>query len=285
MRKKDPFFEKPYFLLRTIKGLNRQGKGKMIGQEHIQTLKGFGLSGLQAKTYLTLLELGEADTKTIAQASNVARQEIYRVMPSLQELGLGKKRMGKPAHFKATPLEDALEILIKKEKEKINRLEDKHSRLIANLQNESTDIFSAVEAQFIVTSKFVPFFDSHEKLLAQTKEKIDIMVPAIGLDRFSKSWAQLKKLMKKRRDLKVRVVIQKVEEDNSLPKLILDYPDFELRYAPKDVTFGMYIFDQRELTLSIAENNGLPSLWSNNPNLVILAENYYKQMWEKATEA
>ncbi|MCW4028492.1 MAG: hypothetical protein NWE92_02445 [Candidatus Bathyarchaeota archaeon] len=260
----------------------------MIGQEHIQTLKGFGLSGLQAKTYLTLLELGEADTKTIAKASNVARQEIYRVMPSLQELGLGKKRigkMGKPAHFKATPLEDALDILIKKEKEKITRLEDKHSRLINNLQNERTDKFNAVETQFIVTSKLMPFFDSHEKLLSQTKEKIDIMVPAIGLDRFSKSWAQLKKVMNKRRDLKVRVVIQKVKEDATLPKTILDYPDFELRYAPKDVTFGMYIFDQRELTLSIAENDGLPSLWSNNPNLVILAENYYNQMWEKATEA
>ncbi|MCW4047841.1 MAG: hypothetical protein NWE99_09855 [Candidatus Bathyarchaeota archaeon] len=59
--------------------------------ECVQTLMGLGLTLLQAKTYLALATLGKADVKMISKASNVARQDIYRVMPVLQKLGLGKK--------------------------------------------------------------------------------------------------------------------------------------------------------------------------------------------------
>jgi sugar-specific transcriptional regulator TrmB len=60
-------------------------------QDDIQTLTDLGLSLLQAKTYLNLAKLGKANVQTIAKASNVARQDIYRVMPKLQKLGLAEK--------------------------------------------------------------------------------------------------------------------------------------------------------------------------------------------------
>ena len=63
----------------------------LMQKEQIQTLMAFGLTSLQAKTYLALAKLGKADVKTIAKVSKVARQDIYRIMPTLQKWGLEKK--------------------------------------------------------------------------------------------------------------------------------------------------------------------------------------------------
>ncbi|MEX2723761.1 MAG: helix-turn-helix domain-containing protein [Candidatus Freyarchaeota archaeon] len=66
--------------------------------EYIQTLTDLGLTFLQAKTYLNLAKLGKANVQTIAKASNVARQDIYRIMPSLQKLGLAEKNHSQTNH-------------------------------------------------------------------------------------------------------------------------------------------------------------------------------------------
>jgi DNA polymerase III alpha subunit len=50
-----------------------------------------GLTLLQAKIYLALSKTGKATIKTISKASNSARQDIYRIMPTLQKLGLAEK--------------------------------------------------------------------------------------------------------------------------------------------------------------------------------------------------
>jgi hypothetical protein len=34
--------------------------------------------------------------------------------------------------------------------------------------------------------------------------------------------------------------------------------------------------------MSISPKTGLPSLWSNNPNMVTLAQNHFDLLWKKA---
>ena len=58
------------------------------GCRFIQVLMKLGLSFVQAKIYLVLVGLGEADVKTVSLVSSVSRQEVYRVMPQLLEAGL-----------------------------------------------------------------------------------------------------------------------------------------------------------------------------------------------------
>ena len=165
----------------------------MIVDKQIKTLQDFGLSFLQAKTYLILVQLGEADAKTIARASNVARQEIYRVMPSLQKLGLGEKIIGKPVIYKATPLEDALLILIQKQKEAFTELDNKRCWLLQNFFMDGTKAaIDDNDTQFIITSELSLFFNTQRKLLQKTQESIDIMLPFIFYpDRFCQMWTQL----------------------------------------------------------------------------------------------
>ena len=91
----------------------------IIDSKHIQALMNLGLTLLQAKTYLTLTKLGKADIKGISKASNVVREEIYRIMPKLEKIGLVEKIVGRPTVYEALPLKEGLSMLL------ISRTEEK----------------------------------------------------------------------------------------------------------------------------------------------------------------
>ena len=76
----------------------------MLQEDCINSLMELGLTLVQAKIYLTLTKLDNATIKAISKNSNLARQDIYRIIPSLQKLGLVEKIIDKPTKYKATPI-------------------------------------------------------------------------------------------------------------------------------------------------------------------------------------
>ena len=60
-------------------------------ENHYEKLVKFGLSPNQAKTYLTLVRLGECTAKRIWENSEIPREEVYRKLNELQEFGIGIK--------------------------------------------------------------------------------------------------------------------------------------------------------------------------------------------------
>jgi sugar-specific transcriptional regulator TrmB len=253
----------------------------MIEDRHIQTLQAFGLSFLQAKTYLTLLTLEETDIKTIARNSGVARQEIYRTMPLLEKLGLTQKILGKPITYQATPLKDTLGILLERQQERVADLQTKQDWLITNfsIDNVAEKRVCEDDTQFIITSELTLFYNVQEKLLTKTQESIDIIVPFVS-QKFSKYWLQLSNAIAKNKELKVRLIIRETDGE-TLPRKLLDAPNFQLRYARYPVAFGLTIFDRKEATIAMSEN-GLPSLWSNNQSIVSLAISNFDVRWKRA---
>lgn len=115
-------------------------KASIVQDEHVQTLMGLGLKFLQAKTYLALAKLGKADVKTISKASNVARQDIYRIIPTLEKLGLAEKIIANPTMYKATPIKEGLSILLQNRKEEIADLQKKTTSLINNFHANNIKI-------------------------------------------------------------------------------------------------------------------------------------------------
>jgi CheY-like chemotaxis protein/sugar-specific transcriptional regulator TrmB len=98
----------------------------------------FGVTNTQAKIYIVLDVLGVASASEIASLSEVRREEVYRVLPELEKLGLVARRLETPRRFLAVEVKMALETLIKAkrktmEKEIIN-LRQKKVELIAQLK-------------------------------------------------------------------------------------------------------------------------------------------------------
>jgi sugar-specific transcriptional regulator TrmB len=255
----------------------------IIEDSYVQTLQAFGLSFVQAKTYFTLLKLQEGDIKTIAANVGVARQEIYRTMPSLEKLGLTQKIIGKPITYKVTPLRDALGILLERQQEKVADLQTKQDWMMTHFcfDNQGEKRSCEDDSQFMITSELTLFSSVHQKLFLKTEESIDISVPFIS-EKFLKYWVQLGDVIAKKKKLKVRVIApENSKEVKMLPRKLLDAPNFQLKLAKDPFAFGLTIFDRKETTIAISEK-GLPSLWSNNPSIVSLAKNNFDVLWKRA---
>ena len=72
-------------------------------EEDAKTLSGLGITISQGKVYLALLRLKAASrVHTIAKFTDIPRQDVYRLLDELMQLGIVQKTLVKPATFKAT---------------------------------------------------------------------------------------------------------------------------------------------------------------------------------------
>ena len=90
----------------------------MANDENTDLLLGLGLSLNQARVYLAILKLERTAVGQIAKFSKVRREDVYRILPTLEKMGLIERLMGKPVEIRATPISDALTFLVAEEKTK-----------------------------------------------------------------------------------------------------------------------------------------------------------------------
>src|SRR5674476_1088370 len=90
----------------------------MSSDENTDLLLGLGLTLNQAKVYLAVLKLEKTTVGQVAKYSKVRREDVYRTLPSLEKMGLIERLLGKPTEIRATPISDALSLLVSEEKNK-----------------------------------------------------------------------------------------------------------------------------------------------------------------------
>jgi sugar-specific transcriptional regulator TrmB len=254
----------------------------MIQEEQIQTLSGLGLSFLQAKTYMNLAKLGKADARTISKTSSVARTDVYRIMLTLEKLGLVERIIAETTIYRATPINESISILLQKRREDSAVLEKKANSLLKSFQ--SSDLKDSLEEnpQFKITSEMRLLLKMHENLIRSAQATVDIIMPAkiLQLMLFNHQYF----FKEAQKNIKIRILIQKVGEKTPVitPEDLSKKRLIEIRYSSNSDLFGMHIFDGKEVTYQISEKNILPSLWSNDCNVIKLAESYFKNIWNNA---
>jgi sugar-specific transcriptional regulator TrmB len=258
----------------------------MIQDKHIQTLMDLGLTLLQAKTYLALANLENADVKTIAKTANVARQDIYRIMLTLQKLGLAEKMIAKPTMYKATPLNKGLSTLLQNKTENHIELQKKTNTLINNFKKDNRGIkLQENESQFIITSEKSLFHKKIKNGIDAAQTSVDTIYSREGFKALLFHHRQcIKRAMN--RGVKIRVITEKPENQTSVLRTVQDLtanPLFKLKYASSFSQIGMVIFDNKEVHLRIADG-AVPSFWSNHPNLVKLSASYFEGLWNKIND-
>ena len=107
----------------------------MLQTEDINGLACLGLTVLQAKVYLTLVNQKKATIKKISQISGVARQEIYRVICELQERGLVEKVIAKPTEYIPVPIQDGIKILVDRKHKESSESNKKAMKLLKKYKN------------------------------------------------------------------------------------------------------------------------------------------------------
>lgn len=254
--------------------------------EAVETFASLGLNLSQARVYLALVENGVSTAQEISTMSGVNRQEIYRIMPKLQEIFLVEKIISKPIKWKATPIQDGVSILMEHRKNEISELQAKATKIITELKrNKKRAAHQKDEPQFIM----MPGKDAHLKWLNHTFKNVQKTNDSILTwnDYRTLTFLFEKELKQcSNRAVKTRLIIYVPERDKTVYKSDQTYNINDQKlflFTPPLVLGGL--FDTKELVIATEQNdpikNGEKVFWSNNPSLIALFQNYFEQLWKR----
>jgi sugar-specific transcriptional regulator TrmB len=256
--------------------------------ERIETLIRLGLTLNQARAYLALVEFGSASAREIAKKAHITRQDIYRVIPTLQETGIIEKTLSNPALYTALSMQQGISILLKRKIVEQQELQKKTTELLLDFKNYSGERASENSDFIIVTGR-----DAIVQRIRNNLLKVQIGLDVvISKRRFVAIMPELADLFLKalKRGIKFRVVTEQQEYEQSIQEMLnslVMQPGFEIRYLSEQPESVVSILDgdQAIVTLSsTAPFNETSALLSGNSCFVALAQSYFKVKWRSAQQ-
>lgn len=263
-------------------------------EKTVEILCDFGLTRNQAKVYIAVAQLGLPSVGQIAKLSKVRREDVYRVLPKLEKMGLIERLLGKPTKLRATPVKDALAVLVKNEerraREKVAVLKTKTETFLKTFNTNSLKLkLENEEPNFALLSQRDGILNKLLTVIRDSEKEIDMMCSTTKLVQFLHTFAeQLKKTIKK--GVKVRIISEVPEYGDFLPRVLEEYlspgHSVDLRYT--DLASGHYTvsdFAQALIATTTEGNMGdNPCLWTNNKNLVGLLQGNFENLWHNSLD-
>lgn len=99
----------------------------------IKALIGLGLTRVDAEVYVYIAKKGPQTGVDLAKALNINKQKMYTSLRNLQTKGLVTKDR---TIFSALPFEEALDLLIKMEKEQAQIMQESKEELLTTWETE-----------------------------------------------------------------------------------------------------------------------------------------------------
>jgi sugar-specific transcriptional regulator TrmB len=257
----------------------------------IETLTKLGLNGVQARAYLTLLRIGPSKAKEVAKASNIARPDIYRTISKLQELSLVEKIITTPARFKAVPIAEAMTMLFRRKERENSKIRKNAANMVARYKEngDPTAASRTENDQFILIPKKEPIVVNTKSLAETTQETICYVIPLKKLLPLMINYSEIFHNAIERK-VKIMIITEKPENEEHLMKRINELnksSNFELRMVTSPITVHFGIFDNQKILLSTSAKSQFseaPAIFSNNPDIIDLATNYFETEWTTAIE-
>jgi sugar-specific transcriptional regulator TrmB len=249
-------------------------------------LVNLGLTVLQAKVYLALAKSGVSTGRATAKAAKVASQDVYRVLIELQEKGMIEKIISKPNKYRPIPLEEGLSMLLQRRSKQTIEIENRMTEIVKNFSgidkieddNEKCQ-FVCVPQKEIIEKKFRNGFET-----AQTSVDLSSEFQC-SMEGAERSLDIILKSIK--RNVKFRELIDlsqgRCQESRAFSTLKRNL-SYQTRFFCSTFPVKLQIKDKQEVLISIKNaksNLDTPYLWSNNPCLVHVIQQWYDIMWEK----
>ncbi len=240
---------------------------------------------LEAKVYLALVKLDEASAKTISKASKVSQPDVYRVLSKLENDGLIERIIAIPSRFKATPIDEGIAILLQRRDTQSAILHKQANELIQNVKGKSTTASSNQEeaAQFIL----VPGVHVH-RIRNAVENAQSLVLCFTTLDMFRKVRFITEDVWKRgvQRKLDYRFIIGKPYDEKvalELDPVLKNNPFFKVRFMVASMPCVILI-DKKEVFMRTELNLEAPVLWSNNPYIVAMIQEYFETLWKTCEE-
>jgi len=263
-------------------------------EQNAQTLSSFGLTVKQAKVYLALVSLGIAPVGEISKLSKVRREEVYRILPKLEKMGLIEKTLTAPVKLKAASVDNALSILIREEEEssknRLIELASKKQEFLEHFRTGSKDGKFGNGEQFSIISEKAVGLSKIESLINNARTEIEYCVSREKLLQFLKFFA-IPLGRASARGAKIRIISTSPIGQDDIPKSVnqalLSGKSIIVRYL-QNLPNHFLITDQKEVLVATAIGGYLadsPLLWSNNPPQVSVYKRLFEELWNSAIES
>ncbi len=163
----------------------------------------FGLTPNEVKVFIYLGKYGPKTAIEISKSMKIARTETYRVLNTLQNMGIVSSTFDHPTRFSSIPIEDAINVLIESEMENVKTLQMQKNSIIDLWQEipvftsedePSDEKFQIIKGQNAIISKINEMFsDAKISLLVLGPEKFYLkMYYSELLDRLRNSKAEIR---------------------------------------------------------------------------------------------
>jgi len=255
--------------------------------DNLQVLTELGLSSCQGRVYIALLKLGQDSKATfISKMAKVPRQDIYRVLEELNQIGIVEKLLTKPQKFRPIPPKKAISFLLAKKKYAFLKLEKDADSLSARLRQYPDDQRGSIKKEntVLMNEKEVVYCKALE-LIEGTRKRISLIIP------WSETMLALDLALKAlddacNRGADVRWLANEPQETQQLPRglrKLIKNRKFGFRLTPDTPAVKLGIYDNDETRTVLFHDTAselLPTFLSNNSAIVAMAEVYFETYWK-----
>jgi len=226
--------------------------------------------------------------KTISQVSKVARQDVYTVVAILEKMGLCEKAITKPVMFRATPIKNSLNILMKRKTAEYDDLQIRTTSLLQDLDHSySKNAYHEGEAQFLLLSERQARVLRIEEAINNATNGVDSFItPEIFKQVIVSSEEVLKKAAG--RSVKFRYLMENPKDKEfqlEVPQALIGNACFEIRYATPPIPAAAVIIDKKEIFFGTTiDFQRAKYLWSDNAYFVGVIQSHFELIWNSASK-
>lgn len=261
----------------------------------INSLVSFGLTPVQAQTYLTLLKLGSTTAKSISRSSDINRVDIYRALRNLKKYGIVEEKLGNPAEFVAVAPDQALDTLISARVRAVDNLRETKPDLKHNLeeyyresryiQTDSEEDDSELFLKVVYGEQM--FRRVQTVALVSKREMVTVFAPPVMVI-YDEMGIPDVEARRSRENLRIRAITNIIPENldqcaayaRAVELRHNDLPPSQLRYT---------ISDDEKLILAVGE---APSditegtaLWTNSKVMIKALRADFESLWQQSVPA
>ena len=260
----------------------------MSSDENTDLLLGLGLTLNQAKVYLAILKLEKTTVGQVANYSKVRREDVYRILPSLEKMGLVERLLGKPTEIRATLIADSLAFLVAEEKKRAEeRLSGMRSMVKKLSLKEWKQPTLGEESIYILIAERKAILAKTSELVRNSKREVALIADKIRMMPVLAQFSDEYQLAIKN-GAQIRLLFEACGPDDLLKKQVKKYigngDSVHVRFHPEALNHFI-MSDDKEALIATSKESGLgegQSLWTNNGNLIGVLRTSFESDWEKA---
>ncbi|MCW4000753.1 MAG: hypothetical protein NWE93_10980 [Candidatus Bathyarchaeota archaeon] len=258
-----------------------------VNEYHLQTLVQLGLTPNQAKLYLSLLNIGKTSGAILSKQTGLVRQEIYRLLNELYDIGLVEKFISTPTEFQAIDIQDCITHLMMMKACELEKTKERTQSLIDEYSGIRTPISTLMtEYKFLLIPQKQLVHETRERMFGNAKQTVRLTSTnkrfSQGITHFFEVWEAM---LKRNVDVQVIVVGDRSKFCNiKRLELVEQYQNFHLKFTCQNLA-GILIVDGAEAIVTLQPQVDLgasPVFWTNHPEFLTIYNQYFLKAWEQA---